>query len=124
MNLPTLNAVIYCTKAVYTEPWWHLVGEFDDFLVEDPEHAKLDVFIKFGDMSLDYDAEMELRIMDPMTGDLMERFPALIRGDKEGVATRVISVEMAFKREATYHVEVVIDGQLVGVRKLPVWFQG
>ena len=124
MNLPRLNAVIFCTKAVYTEPWWHLVGEFDDFLVDDPENAHFDVFVKFGDMSFDRDSEMELRIIDPLTGDPMERFPAIIRGDKEGVATRVIPVAMAFSREAVYHVEVVVDGQLVGLRKLPVWFQG
>jgi len=30
MSQPKIEAVVFCQSAVFTDPWWHLIGVMDE----------------------------------------------------------------------------------------------
>ena len=124
MKLPKLNAILFCMKAVLTEPWWNLVGVFDTCLANSDGQAQFDAFLKFGDMRSDQDSTVTLKFVDPVSLDVLYEIPAIIRGDSGGVAERSVLVDVEFPRDDDYHVEVLVDGNLVDVVILRVYVSG
>lgn len=124
MSQPKLNSMVFCIKAVHTEPWWNLIGVFDTCLANDAGEAEFDVFIKLGDMPSDHDSTITLSFVDPSNLDVLGEFSALIRGGSDRVAERVVPVTMVFPRKGDYHVEVHVGASLIDVLVLRVYVTG
>jgi hypothetical protein len=124
MSVPKLNALLFCTKIVRTEPWWHLIGVFDQCLAEADGRAVFDVFLKLGDVRSDRDSTVSLHFVDPTSLQLVGEFHGIVRGGNDGVVERPIAVDVAFPSDGDYHVEVFVDDDLLDTQLLRVYTAG
>jgi hypothetical protein len=124
MDLPKLNALVFCVKAVVTEPWWNLVGVFEELAAQYGRVSSFDAFVRFGDMRSDRDSRVTLRFVDPESGAMIREEHGLIRGGGDRTSARAIHIDVGFPREDVYFVEILVDGQFLDSQKLPVIMVG
>lgn len=117
---PKLNALVFCKKAVFTDPWMNLVGVFDEMLTRRGELEAFDVFVRLGDVPPDRDFEVRVQIVDPESGEVLGEEEALCRADKNGVASRTLEFQFTFPRDDVYEAHVWYDESYVDVQKLSV----
>lgn len=117
---PKLNALVFCKKAVFTEPWINLIGVFDEVMARRGDVEEFDAFIRLGDVPPNRDCQTRVQIVDPETGAILEERQALSRGDSDGVAHRTLEFRIGFPREGVYEAHIWYDQVLVDVQKFPV----
>jgi hypothetical protein len=120
MHDPKVNAVLFCQKAVFTSPWWNLVGVCTELYLRENGEAEFDVFLRLGDATSEQDFRIEVCVVDPETKEELASFASLSRGTDEGIATAVFPLEVVFPRDDVYNVEVRAEGRLLDVQLLPV----
>src|SRR5690606_15120092 len=101
---------------------WNLVGVCDELLLREDGVAEFDVFMRIGDAESTRDFAVELQIRDVSNSDTIASYLAPRRATSDGVATSVFELAVEFPREDVYDVEVVVEGRLLDVQKLPVLF--
>jgi hypothetical protein len=124
MSVPKLNAMLFCVKAVRTEPWWNLIGVFDQCLADSDGSAQFDLFLKLGDVRSDHDSTVSVHFIDPSRLQLVESFDGIVRGGLDGVVERPLAIDIDFPRDGDYHVEVFVDDDLIDAQLLRVYLAG
>lgn len=117
---PKLNALVFCVKAVFTDPWWNLVGVFQEYYLRADSAARLDAYVKVGDADPDVDCELLLAVIDSGTGMVAGDAMIATRAAKDGTIEAAVPVELQNLREGSYTVEVYLDGRLIDAQKLTV----
>lgn len=119
-----LNALIPCVKAVWTDPWWNLVGVFAQLLAPDDRASCFDVFVKLGDVEPGRDCRLQVLFGLPDSDDIAAQASATMRAGSDRVAEQVVSFEMLFRREGMYTIEVWLDDVFVDSQVLEVVHTG
>ena len=117
---PKLNALVFCVKAVFTDPWWNLIGVFQEYYLRADSETRFDAYVKFGDAAADVDCELLLAVVDTGTGIVAGDFMVATRAAKDGTIEVAVPVELQNLREGSYTVEVHLDGRLIDAQKLTV----
>ncbi|MCC6572953.1 MAG: hypothetical protein IT462_04095 [Planctomycetes bacterium] len=117
-----LNAIVCCTQAVFTDPYWHLIGVLEQIWVRSNETARFDVFIKLGDVLSTFDSDITIvvRSFDDGPGEVIANRTQKTRGGGDGVALAKFSLEVEFEKEGTFNVEAYLNGALLDEQKLKV----
>lgn len=117
---PKLNALVFCVKAVFTDPWWNLIGVFQEYYLRTGQQPRLDAYVKIGDAAADTDCELLVAVIDPDTGSVAGDAIVETRAAIDGTVEVAFPVVLQNLREGAYTVEVSLDGRLIDVQKLMV----
>lgn len=107
---------------MFTDPWWNLVGVFDDLFAREGIEAEFDVYLRVSRVSSRKDCVIELRLIDPSTLQPAAVVEQMTRGDLNGVVTLARTFNFSFEAEGMYHIEVLMDGTLLDLVLMRVIF--
>lgn len=102
---PKLNALVFCVKAVWAEPWWNFVGAFVEVVGALSRPQRFDVYLKLGDVTPGADHIGRLAIVAPASNEVLAEQQLVVRASANGVAERVFEFEVEFLSEGNYIVE-------------------
>ncbi len=117
---PKLNALVFCVKAVFTDPWWNLIGVFQEYYLRSESVVRFDAYIKIGDAAIGEDIQISLSITEPENGLRLGGTGIVTRAAEDGTLDAALALELQGLREGTYTVEVWMGAHILDAQKLRV----
>ena len=120
MSQPKIEAVVICQSAVFTDPWWHLIGVMDELWLRNEGQARFDAYVKLAKVIEGQDYILRTAIIDPGSGQVIAESAGVCRPDLSGNLERTLGFDLVFPREDEFFVELWLNDMFLDARTIRV----